>query len=95
MIARRVRKHHKSYVKLETRRGEHSRVILVDLGSPDSSGLLRPAECAEALEPQDSSFQLSSITSSTVAPEGVAGFNRLTHSALPGHCWKIGRLGVS
>ena len=47
--------------------GEHSRAILVDFGSPSSSGAARPAECAEALEPQDSSFQFSSIAFDTVA----------------------------
>ena len=81
LVARRVRKHHKSCVKLEGLKEEHSRTILVDLGSPNPSGSARPAECAEALEPQDSSFQFSSITSNTVAPEGVAGFNRVAHSA--------------
>ena len=68
-----VRRHHQSDVKLEALNGEHSRAILIDFGSPQSAKLLRPAECAEALEPQDSSFQFSSITSNTVAPEGVAG----------------------
>ena len=57
--------------------------ILVDLGRLMSAGLTRPAECAAALETQDSSFQLSSFTSGTVDPTGVAGCKRSAHSAEP------------